>query len=94
MNFGPPTILPNGLRLGTKWECLNDGTCGPTDDPGRGKWTTYDDCFKQCGQGKWECVISKGSGVRAGAKHCTPHSTGTITSADGTATTCEAKCKG
>jgi hypothetical protein len=94
MDFGPPTLLPNGLRLGKKWECTNDGTCCPSDDKVRAKWSTYDDCFKECGQGKWKCLVAAGI---PGRKHCTPDPSGTIAPAAGCthsdcANTCEAQC--
>jgi hypothetical protein len=94
MDFGPPTVLPNGLRLGKKWECTNDGTCCPSDDKVRAKWATYDDCFKECGQGKWKCVSAH---LHPKRKRCTPDATGTITGAAGCqnsdcAVACEGQC--
>jgi hypothetical protein len=81
-------------KLGSKWECTNDGTCAPSDDPVRAKWSTYDDCFKECGQGKWKCVSATDDPKR---KHCTPDATGTISPATSCeqsdcASACEEQC--
>ena len=81
----------DGAAVPKKFECLNDGTCGPSDDKERAKWTDYNTCASECGGGNWKCV--KGvAGARAGAHHCTPDDAGTA--AKGSAGACEAACTG
>jgi hypothetical protein len=91
-DFMPP-VLPSRrnhpkLKLGSKFECLNDGTCGPSDDPVRAKWSTGAACTKECGSGKWACKKGK---ANHGFHYCTPDAAGTA--ATGSAGACETACK-
>merc|ERR1712107_628831 len=76
------------VETATDWECLNDGTCGKVDPksasvPSGVLYATEEDCLKNCGSGRWECVKRSVTGRVYNAKdrtfvtnYCEPNATG------------------